>query len=542
MKVADIYALLTIKPDPASIKRASKFLDNADGQIGKSIAKMNKSLGRGLNLAAVGGFAAFTLAAKDALKFDETLTTLKIATDGALGSTEKMRQEFLNLSSASGVAKEELVAGAQAYFDLTGDAKGTTEAVRTFARVAKASATPMEDVSGAAAAMKEQFGLSAPEMEQAFSILIKGGKAGAVSLANMATLASSLGAKFKDFGSSQGLDGVASLGAMFQLVMKDSKNAAEAATNLENLFAKIKTRRAELAKIGVKVENGKTGSGQFKDITTILKLLDEAKKKNFSAFQDAFGADMQANAALDSLTKRLDVLGQFTEETRHANDVEKDLAERNRSGAERATKAWNDLKNTVARAFNPEMINGIANALSSIASTITSITNAVGGAENAIKLMVAAWVALKALNLAVFLTQLAGKLSAVAAANAAAGGGGLLGVGAIGGGLLAEAGALAGAGVAGYAAGTALDSAFGISDKINGVKDYRDPLMMARREKDRKAREASAATAAGTAPVNVTINASGTDPQGVVDIAKREIRKHTEATNRATAAAVGAPP
>lgn len=124
-----------------------------------------------------------------------------------------------------------------------------------------------------------------------------------------------------------------------------------------------------------------------------------------------------------------------------------------------------------------------------VGEVIGSLVDGVGGAESAIKLMIAAWVAFKGLQLTVFLAELAAKLWAVAAASSAAGAAG----GGIGGAIKGAAGALASfgasaglvglAGAAGAAAGFGIDKLVGLtgrslSDRLSGTGggDVRDPV------------------------------------------------------------------
>lgn len=388
IKVADLFAALALKIEPGTLARVDAFLNDAEGKTKKSSSKIGKHLSKAFGdlrakiaPAVAAGIAGIGYAAvrgaQDALKFNEAVTTLKIASNGVIGTTDEMTRRFLDLSKSSGIAKEELVAAAQTYFDLTGDAKGTAEALEVFARVAKASATPMQDVAGAAFVMRQQFGIMPSDMEKAFSILIRGGKEGAVSLANMASLTGSMGAMFKVFGNSDGLEGAATMSALFQALRKDAGSAAEAATNLENLFAKIVSRKGELAKIGVRVEDGKLGSNKYKDIITIIKLLKGARDKDFSAFKDAFGADIQATKALDSASSQLGLIDELIQKTREADDVQKDLAERNASQSERAAKAMNAFKVSMVEAFTPERIEKFVAALQVALSAVTAIVQTI---------------------------------------------------------------------------------------------------------------------------------------------------------------------
>lgn len=525
MKVADLYAALSIKPDLSSFNKSDAFLKKAKSRVDGFAKAANDKLSSVLRWGTVGIGAGLMFGARDALKFDEALTTLRISAAGAMGSTDAMRGAMLGLSKATGVAKEDLVAGAQAYVALTGDGKGAIEAVRTFARVSKAAATPMADVSGAAAAMAEQFGILPSQMESAFSILIAGGKAGKIELNDMANLTAELGASFKRFSGSQGLDGMAQLGAMFQLSAKDAGSAATASNNLVNLMNNIKNREFDLKGAGMSVRTGgKAGKGPLKGLLDIVRELDKLQKKNPEGFIKAFGKDAQANAAFEALRNRIGLIEELTEKTRNSTAVAEDLAIRQASRAEQASRAWNNLKNKVTEAFTPERIAQITSLLDTIVSAVDKIVNAFGGLDRAVIAVLATFAALKGLQIAAFLVGITSQLMSLAAAAAAAGTASK-GLAALGG--LSAAGAVVAAGATGYAVGTALDQAFGwsdwISDKLAGVEGYRDS-------------NASQAMTGKSTVVNLTVNAATTD---VETLAKKTAEETNQALMRTAAAATG---
>jgi TP901 family phage tail tape measure protein len=390
IKVADLYASLGIQIDEAKLAKADKALQKALHKnqykmeafsSSMSIAKFkafDNVAGRlGMRMGALAGTAAmgaatagtlalgagFVYGAKDALDFDKALIRLKISAGGAMGDTSKMRDTFLELSKSTGVAKEELISGAQAYVALTGDGKGAAEAVKTFARVSVAASTPMSDVAGSAGAMAQQFGILPSEMEQAFSVLIAGGKAGKVELNDMASLTASLGAAFKQFKGSKGLDGVTNLGAIFQVAVRDFGTASEAATGLERLMAQIQAREFDLAKAGVKVRvGGKPGKGEFKSLMDIVAALDKFQSKDAKGFKEAFGNEINAQRTFRALRNGAKDVKALAVETRNANVVAQDFAEFQNSSSGKMAKSFNALKVAIAEVFTPERVARFAHA------------------------------------------------------------------------------------------------------------------------------------------------------------------------------------
>lgn len=93
----------------------------------------------------------------------------------------------------------------------------------------------------------------------------------------------------------------------------------------------------------------------------------------------------------------------------------------------------------------------VFNAAKSVVGVFIRLTDLVGGFDNAVKLLVKAWIAFKALKLISFLGALASKLTGVAAATTAAGA--VSGIGALGGGAGAAAAAGRGAAATGLLGG-----------------------------------------------------------------------------------------
>lgn len=139
-----------------------------------------------------------------------------------------------------------------------------------------------------------------------------------------------------------------------------------------------------------------------------------------------------------------------------------------------------------------------------VTETFGTMVKAVGGVENAIRLLIAAWITFKGLQMAAFLGGLATKMMAFAAATKGAGavvtdlgngvtmsmtkaGGGMAkGVAA----LVGQAGLVAAAGAAGYAFGTLIDQVFDLSGKLSDfmVKFMGDDAFGQQSEASRNAR------------------------------------------------------
>jgi len=166
-----------------------------------------------------------------------------------------------------------------------------------------------------------------------------------------------------------------------------------------------------------------------------------------------------------------------------------------------------------------DALRGIRDAVVPIVTTFGSMVQAVGGAENAVKLLVGGFVAFKAIQIGSSVVQIVGGLAKIATAanaarvallasnaaaaggSAAAGVGARVGAAALGAGALAAgAAAVAGAGAVGYGVGTLIDKGVGaatgrsLSDRLAGVEgDYIDPAYARHKARMRAKRAAQRA-------------------------------------------------
>lgn len=490
MTIEELYVALSLKVDQASFRGAENALKGFAAKAEKWGKALNQKLGQALNISAVGIAGALGVAVKDALSFDKGLNQLLRSSDDTIGTIDQLRGAVLGLSKESGIAKEEILAGAQAYVTATGDAAGALANAKTFARVVTATGASMTDVASAGAVLRDQFGVLPQDMEAAFSQLTLGGKKGKIEIADMARLMAELGASFKPFAGSQGLSGVADIGAVFQMAAKDFATADTTKTGLVNLFAQIGNREGELAKAGVILrQSGKAGRGPLKNALEIIQELTRLQDKDPIRFKEIFGKDLQASQALRAIQNAGGSIQELSAATRGADTIGKDLARNQASGAFRVQKSWNDVKLKIAEAFTPERVLAIANLIEKIVTAITNLIDRLGGAENALKVFIAAWVVLKGMQLTGFLASLAGGLGSVAASAGAA-------VGKLG--MLGKLGALGAAGAGGYAVGSYLDDKFGLSDTIVGavtgesIGNVRDPYQQATMARLRQQNRAAA--------------------------------------------------
>lgn len=378
-KIADLYAELSLKTDRTSFGRArddlGRFVKGADKEfkgLGSRMASsisdglksirsdLNSGLVKRVGLGAIG--AGLVLAAKDSLKFEDSLVRLNVASRGAMGSMEDVRQRVMDVSKETAVGKDELLAGANAFIALTGDGKAAAEMLDLFGKAQVATNASMEDISAVAASMSQNLGLTSAEMEKGFSIMISGGKAGAIEMKDMAGLMAGLAAQSKQFAAGTGLEGTAKISAALQIARQDFGSAAEAATGLEAIMGSMIQNADKLKKEGVNVfgADGKS----LRDMKTII---EELAKKGLNQQQliDIFGRK-EALRAFNALTKVDGAWQKMIDDTLKANDVQEDYFAVSQSASHKVNKSFNDIKLAIADVFTPERLQGFAKILGGI--------------------------------------------------------------------------------------------------------------------------------------------------------------------------------
>jgi TP901 family phage tail tape measure protein len=388
VKVADLFAELKIDVDPATVAKLDRALNAADAKIKrktKGWAKFAKGAA-GLawdatQLGVTALAAGMVVATKDALDFDKALTQLGINSQHALGTYDEMKKRILDVSKATGQAKEEILAGAAAYTAITGDGKGAAEQMETFSKVAVATGSNIEDIARTAAALKQNLQLDPADFEKTFSILIQGGKKGAVELNELASVFAGLAPLANQFDQGAGVKGASRLAAALQLARQGFGSTSEAANGLERLMGSIR-QNAKLFKAGgvqvfdvKKNEKGQTVK-TLKSFDEIIESIADSKlARDPALLTRAFGSK-EAYAAFIQLTKNKGAWDALTESTLQANDVQEDYAEKQASSSFKAEKAWNNLKVAVAEAFTSERLEKFAKGLEKILGITVKIVDA----------------------------------------------------------------------------------------------------------------------------------------------------------------------
>ncbi len=413
----------------ARIRGDTKPLERALGQGRRKIHRFGVDIkgtlqravkGAFSGLSTVAGFAgagALALGFRSAKDFEVRMSRLGIASEKTAAEMQKIRAQLLGISKATGQGPEEILGALERFQEKTGQLDVGVESMETWAKVATATGSQMEDVALTAAALQRNMGLGADQAERFFSILIRQGKEGAVELKDTSRLMASLSPLFSEFGT-KGVEGLAQMGAMLQIIEGGFQGADEAATGFQSLMVAIQKNAAKLERKGVQVFTDKTRT-QMRDLREIIFQIDEKVARK--DLLNVLGRSEAYRAILQLMNRGEDGLDELVTKGLEANDVQKDFARFIGEAGGKMAKFEARMKTIAIEKIGPHM-ETIANAAVKLAEAIDWI------ARNADK-VIPIWLALKAAGPA---------LGAALAGGGGGAAGGLLGGG--GGGAAAGAG------------------------------------------------------------------------------------------------------
>jgi TP901 family phage tail tape measure protein len=362
----------------AGLRQAAGMVNKFGGDVAGSIKKKmfsKESIGSfmgnmGANLASR-GIDLFKGEAQDVMDFEGKLTRLGIAGNLAGGDLNRLRESARGLSSQWGINASEVIDGAQTYVDLTGDVKGAQDAMGSFTKISAASGSSISDIAQATAALRQSMKLDPKDIEATFSGMIAQGKMGAVSLKDFAGELSSLAPKFAKFKGGTGTEGIAKMGAAFQVARQGFGSASQAATGLEALMGALSQNAGKFEKAGVKIfDVHKGGKKTFKSFDEIIDRIGKSKLMNDpTALGKAFGSK-EAQDAFNMLNQNVALYGDLMTAAKDTDMVNRDAATWQESAAGKMEASMQTLKNSVAEAFTPERIKAFADMIQAAAKAI----------------------------------------------------------------------------------------------------------------------------------------------------------------------------
>lgn len=424
----------------AALAAAGRKGKRGAGKLGKDLGQQmrvsfKQGFGTATDLIGLGGVAGIMAAGKQVFDFQKRLVRLRQASRATGGQIQTLEQQIFRVAKARGIDPDQLLGGAEKYVERTGDLAGFSAAMDALGKVAMATGSELDDVAATQAALAQQFGLFPEETEKAFDVLASQGQRGTVEMKNLATMVANLAPTWRLFGDSNGVQGMADMGALLQMTAKGFGNATEAGTGFQSLMGNLIRATPKLNAIGVKTKG-----------RSMADILFDLKGKNLSdvKVQNILG-DKEAFKAYISIAEQ-------------GVGVYKDLRDQVAAAGtiEQGYKIWDDSpakKMASAQAKLAEFFNeSMAGHIESIAEALDHMADALSWATKHWKLLAAAWLVSKANggNLLGTLSSLTGAAGQTSGAIA----------------MIGKASLVAGSAVAGWEIGTYLSEKYGLGDAV----------------------------------------------------------------------------
>lgn len=374
------------------------FADGVDREMGKAFRRkkgfdINKRAGSffgGAAQHALGNLASRGIqsvtdvavqGAKDVFSYNDRIVRLKIAAQQTPEAMAALSKSVRQVSDATGVSKDKVLSGAEAYVRLTGDMGTARKETAVFAKVAQATNSQVSDIAETAAAMAQNMKVPADQFEEMFSAMSIQGKAGAIELKDLSAELSTIAPQWAQFGGGTGAKGVRELGAALQVVKHGfGGDAGETVTGLQDFLTAVtkKSGRFKAAGVASFFDVGPNGTKTLKSVYQIIDQIGASKiARQPELLTKAFGS-VEAYRAYIQLRDNRAELDKLVDASKDAKSIERDFNEYMASSGGKVAQTWEQMKNQIAEAFTPERIKAFSDALVGVSKIMAKIVGFVG--------------------------------------------------------------------------------------------------------------------------------------------------------------------
>lgn len=281
------------------------------GQRGtKAISMMNRGLhGLGRGLDALGNrYTAFITGAGAAGavrmvgNLEERLTKLGVSSSRSAEDVEKLKKEIFDIARQKDlrVDPDQLFSAVEEIVERTGDLEYAKTNLKNFAAAIKAASAEGSSIGGIASEFQKMGLINPKDVLEGLDLLIKQGKEGAFTLAEMAELAPRIFPAYTARGRT-GMAAVREVGAALQIIMKGTGKAEMAVTAFESVLRVLadNSKLKKLQKAGINVfdnEKMKQGLEVIRPINEIVADIVRKTKGRGTLLSEVLGDAEAARA------------------------------------------------------------------------------------------------------------------------------------------------------------------------------------------------------------------------------------------------------
>ncbi|MEM9359960.1 MAG: phage tail tape measure protein [Pseudomonadota bacterium] len=361
-----------------NLRRFRDGLDRTE-KAAKGSADRIKQIGKAAAVATTAATALGTKGFFEFAKWERQLTRIGITAEASAEQIADAGQTVQDLAFDFGLSIEQSLAGLDTLVASGLSLQKAMEFLPSVLSTAQAAGAATNDVANTALKTASALEITAEEMQQAFDIMVAGGKAGQFELRDMAQYIPELANSFASLGF-EGLDGLQRLIALLQTVREDTGSASTAATQLSNIFTKVfaeeTSKRFEDFGINLRDRLLEADAAGEDVLQTFVAISEEAINGDLTKLPLLF-RDKEFQLGMQSLITSQESFSRFLAEVNGAEvngavfeDLNRVLGD-SQTNIDRLSNSWNRLLTQVG-----EFAALIANPLLEGASVV------LGGAQN----------------------------------------------------------------------------------------------------------------------------------------------------------------
>lgn len=373
-----------------SVGRTAMIAGSATRAAERANGAIIAGAGRVLAPAAAAGFAAKSYA--NFAKTDLAIKRIGITADGSEEQVAGLAKGIKDLAFATGKPSQEVTKGLESLVAGGMNLPEALPALPAIVKTAQAAGAEVEDMSTTTLALNQNLGIATDKMQNAFDILVKGGKAGKFELKDMARYFPSIAPAAVAAGM-KGEEGLMRIVAALQTIRAGTGTTEEAASSMQNVFAKMESEETakKFAKFGIDLRKEMAKARkEGKDLLEVFTdLSQQATKGDLSKIPQLF-SDMEMARAMRGLLSFRDLNKKVMAELRQsAGSTERDFAKVINTPAiaiERMKESWDRLMYSIGHGMDTLSkkmggSGGFTQGMNDAAARIEAITEkGVGGA------------------------------------------------------------------------------------------------------------------------------------------------------------------
>lgn len=289
---------------------------------------------------------------------DMALTRIGITADATDDEIGKLNKSVRDLAFESGKSFNDVTKGLESLVSGGMDLPQAMPALPAIVKTAQAAGAEVGDMANTTLALNQALGIATDKMQSSFDVLVTGGKAGKFELKDMARYMASIAPAAAAIGL-KGEAGLKTIVAMMQTIRAGTGTSEEAASSLQNIFAKMEseTTSGKFEQFGINLRKEMDSARKSgRDLLTVfLELTEKATKGDLSKIPQLF-TDMEFARGMRALMQYRDLMKEVTEKLgKSQGSAMKDLdrvLQRPQTAVNRLSESFDRLWEAVGRGLD----------------------------------------------------------------------------------------------------------------------------------------------------------------------------------------------